>query len=56
MQVVCGYPEAIPSLEAFVERLHGVSVIEKSPLGIPMLEGLVSVHAVLAMVQQKAAA
>jgi hypothetical protein len=56
VMLVCGYPEAMPTLEAFVERLDGVSVIEQSPLGIPMLEGVVSVETLRAIAPRKAAA
>jgi hypothetical protein len=31
VMLVCGYPEAIPTLEALVDQLDGVSVIEPSP-------------------------
>jgi hypothetical protein len=56
VMLVCGYPEALPTLEAFVERLNGASVIEQSPLGIPMLEGLASAEALREMAPQKIAA
>ena len=56
VMLVCGYPEVIPTLEALVERLDGVSVGEQSPLGIPMLEAVVSAEALIDIAAERKAA